>query len=136
MKKSQINEHDMTKKMLDVLRKPLIKEDVASESMNLTGPELEEEKKRFMEAVSNGANFEVFKVYPDSQNAVFAGNIDNTIEWQFTLSENQGLYITMNNVKLDDTTFQTLQKLLGYYKVWDNEWKNKIRTEYNRKDTI
>lgn len=128
---NQINEHDITKKMLDTIRKPLIVENEASDSIDLTGPELEEEKKEFMETVDPGTNFEVFKLYPQADNAVFAGNINNTIEWQFNLSEDNGLYVTLNNVRLDDSTFKTLQKLIGQYKNWSDKWKQKIRTEYN-----
>lgn len=131
MKNNQINEHDITKKMLSITRNSIIKEDSEpSEAIELTGVELDEEKKQFMEAVDNGTNFEVFKIYPKTENAIFAGNINHKIEWQFSLAEDNGLYVTLNNVKLDNPTFDTLKKLMGYYQNWSDEWKKKIRVEY------
>ena len=134
MKKNEINEHDITKQMLDVMRTPLIKEDEApSESIELSSSELEDEKKKFMETVDNGTNFEVFKIYPKAENVIFAGDINKKIDWQFSLAEDNGLYVTLNNIKLDGPTFDTLKKLMGYYKNWSDEWKRKVRTEYNNK---
>lgn len=131
MKKEQINEHDMTKKMLDTIRKPLITENVApSEGIDLSGRELQEEQNVFKDNVTEMVEFEVFKVYPQVNNVVFAGIIESSIEWQYSYHESNGVYITTNNLQLTDELVETVRKLKAYFGIWRANWAKKLATEY------
>lgn len=132
--KELIDEHDMTKKMLSIVRehKIITENTPVSEGIDLSGPELKEEQKKFRETISPRVDFSVFKIYPQASNVVFAGKFQdmNGMEWEFTLSETNGIYIKVNNLQLTKEAVVIIQKLFGYYQVWSNEWANKLATEY------
>jgi len=132
-----IFENDITKKMLSEIRgsnnKSLITEG-ANDEEDLSSAELSEEQKNFRDTVSPRVDFTGFKVYPKNKNVVFSGKFENMggLEWQFTLEDANGLYITANNVPFSDDTIATIKKLKGYYDNWADEWAQKLATEYNR----
>jgi len=137
-----LNEHDITRNMLNTIRrKPMISEGVINENLNqnndeedLTSSELSEEQAGFRDAVSPRVDFTGFKVYPNTKNVVFSGKFENMgeLEWQFTLEDADGLYISAENVPISDDAITTLKKLKGYYDNWADDWAQKLATEYNR----
>jgi len=131
-----LNEHDITKKMLGTIRKPILTEafNQNNDEEELTSSELSEEQSGFRSAVSPRVDFTSFKVYPNTKNVVFSGKFENMggLEWQFTLEDADGLYITAENVPISDDAIITLKKLKGYYDNWADDWAQKLATEYNR----
>jgi hypothetical protein len=130
------NEQEITKRMLSSIRKITINESVnrGSDEEELDAGELADEQAGFRDAVSPRVDFTSFKVYPKTKNVVFSGKFENMggLEWQFTLEDADGLYITANNVPLTDNNIITIKKLKGYYDNWADEWAKKLATEYNR----
>ena len=143
-----LNEQDITKQMLSNIRKITLNEEAGAEIVDgesfkkmdgedeeeLTSPELSEEQQGFRDAVSPRVEFTSFKVYPKSKNVVFSGKFNNLggLEWQFTLEDADGLYISASNVQMTNDSINTIKKLKGYYDNWADDWAKKIATEYNR----
>lgn len=141
MRNEQFDANDITKKMLSEIRKgnkPLVNKTFINENTNdeeeLSSSELSEEQKNFRDAVSPRVDFTGFKVYPKTKNVVFSGKFENMggLEWQFTLEDANGLYITANNVPFSNDSIDTIKKLKGYYDNWADDWAQKLATEYNR----
>jgi len=132
----KLNEHDVTRGMLNRIRKSILNEEFgkSSDEEDLTSSELSEEQASFRDTVSPRVDFTGFKVYPKNKNVVFSGKFSNMggLEWQFTLEDANGLYITANNVPMTDDTINTIKKLKGYYDNWADDWAKKLATEYNR----
>jgi len=138
-----LSEHDITKNMFKTMRGVIEYKNKSSlnESFNqnndeedLTSAELSEEQSGFRDAVSPRVDFTGFKVYPNTKNVVFSGKFENMggLEWQFTLEDADGLYISAENVPISDDAIITLKKLKGYYDNWADDWAKKLATEYNR----
>ena len=138
-----INQHDETRKRLDLIResniksttvKTLIKEQdfkVQEQKGELDPTELKEEEKKFRDTVTPRVKFNRFKLYPEAQNVEFSGEFtDNRVEWFFSLDDTQGVYVTTDMLQLREDTMKLLQKLIGYYKTWSEEWANRIAEEY------
>tara|TARA_R110000851_G_scaffold277247_8_gene430387 strand:- start:73 stop:522 length:450 start_codon:yes stop_codon:yes gene_type:complete len=138
MEKSNLNERDITKSMLSTIRNVILNEGTQNsvDEEELTSAELSEEQTNFRDTVSPRVEFTSFKIYPKTKNVVFSGKFDNMggLEWEFTLEDNNGLYITANNVAFSDDTIDTIKKLKGFYNNWADEWSKKLATEYNRGD--
>jgi hypothetical protein len=100
----------------------------------LSSAELSEEQKAFRDTVSPRVDFTGFKVYPNTKNVIFSGKFENMggLEWQFTLEDADGLYISGDNVPMTEDAITTIKKLKGYYKNWADDWAQKLATEYNR----
>jgi hypothetical protein len=122
-----LNEHDITKSMLNVIR-----EGVTNDVIDLTGGELQKQHDLFRDAISPRVDFNVFKIYPNNKNVVFSGKFQdmNGMEFQFSLEDTEGLYINASNLQLTDEVMTRLQRLKGFYKNWADEWSNKLATEY------
>ena len=133
-----MNRHDETRKILDLIResnkkptlgKTLIREQ--EEKGELDPTELKEEEKKFRDTVTPRVKFNRFKLYPEAQNVEFSGEFtDNRVEWFFSLDDTQGVYVTTDMLQLREDTMKLLQKLIGYYKTWSEEWANRIAEEY------
>lgn len=159
---SNHEEHDMTKKMLSTIRgdkTKKIEESVKSESLDestrsmlnklregkmlnenenevieLEGSELKAEHDKFRDTITSRVEFTVFNIYPDANNVVFGGkflDMDGA-EWQMTLEENNGVYITASNMQLTPDVVDRIQKLVGFYDSWADEWSTKLATEYKQ----
>lgn len=130
-----INENEITKKMLSEIRRPFILEQV-EEEQELDQGQLSEEQDNFRNTVSPRVEFTGFKIYPDAKNVVFSGNFQNLggLEWQFTLEDSNGLYISANNVPFSDEVIETIKKLKGYYDNWADTWAEKLATEYQTEE--
>lgn len=133
------NEHDITRGMLNTIRQDrFINENLdntsTSDEEELTSAELSEQQTNFRKTVSPRVEFTGFKVYPKNKNVVFSGKFENMggLEWEFTLEDTHGLYISANNVPFSDDTIETIKKLKGFYDNWADEWAEKLATEYNR----
>lgn len=126
---NRIDEHDMTKKMLNIIRENA---NPANDSIDLNGPELKSEQTKFMDQITPRVDFNVFKIYPNANNVVFSGKFQdmNGMEFQMSLEETDGLYINVSNLQMTDEALKRLQVLRGYYKNWANEWANKLASEY------
>ena len=131
-----INEQDFTRSMLNTIRENSneITTDNRSEEEELTSDELSEEQKSFRDTVSPRVEFSSFKIYPKNKNVVFSGKFETLggLEWQFTLEDTNGLYITATNVPISEETITIIKKLKGYYDNWASDWSEKLSTEYNR----
>ncbi len=137
--KTSEQEHDITRNILTIMRKDiLINEDIgattSSDEEELTSAELSEQQTNFRKTVSPRVEFTGFKVYPKNKNVVFSGKFENMggLEWEFTLEDTHGLYISANNVPFSNDTIETIKKLKGFYDNWADEWAEKLATEYNR----
>jgi len=139
MKKTMINEHDMTKRMLDTIRGGLLTEsnegnDVISPAQN--DPAYTEELKKFADTVDARVQITKFKIYPNDKNVQFDGRLDSGINFFMDVKAmNLSISITDEQggplrIYIDDNILKTLQKLDGYYKNWSDEWSNKLLTEY------
>lgn len=133
------HEHEITKSILNLIREDrFINENldntITSDEEELTSAELSEEQTNFRKTVSPRVEFTGFKVYPKSKNVVFSGKFENMggLEWEFTLEDTHGLYISANNVPFSDDTIETIKKLKGFYDNWADDWAEKLATEYNR----
>jgi hypothetical protein len=136
-----LNEHDITSNMLKAMRsasrhqnKSVLTEGTNSDEEELTSAELSEEQAAFRDTVSPRVDFTGFKVYPNTKNVIFSGKFENMggLEWQFTLEDADGLYISADNVPMSEDAITTIKKLKGYYDNWADDWAQKLATEYNR----
>ena len=46
------------------------------------------------------------------------------------MDDTRGVYITADLLQLSDDILKQIQKLVGYYKTWSDEWANRIAEEY------
>lgn len=155
--KENINEHDMTKKMMSILRggyqSKLIKEDVNQETNQELKPVADDQKdtlaptkgdavfndelKKLQDIVDPSAQISNFKIYPSDRNVFIEGRLlegqaeDSGIMFRMEL-KNRDIETSMNNIELDDDVSGVLNRLQGYYKNWCNEWAKKITTEFNQ----
>lgn len=130
-----INEHDMTKKMMETVRGGLLTENVESEGndvIELSGDERKAEEDKFRETIDSSAQISVFNIYPNANNVVFGGQIQGMggLEFQFTLEDTNGFYITGEHLQITDEVARKITQMKGYYDNWKDEWFQKLATEY------
>lgn len=125
-----LNEREIAKKMMMVIKENTS----AKDEEELTSAELSEEQEEFRSTVSPRVEFTSFKVFPKGKNVTFSGKFQNMdgLEWQLTLEDSDGLYITANSVQISDDSIAILKKLKGFYDNWADKWAKKLATEYNR----
>ena len=106
----------------------------AGEDRDLDDAEIKEEEDKFRQNVHNRVKFNKFKLYPTSQNVEWGGEFtDSRMEWNYSLDDSRGVYITNDLLQLDDDTLDVIKKLVGYYKAWSDDWATRIAEEYNNK---
>jgi len=104
----------------------------AGEDRDLDDAELKEEEDKFRGQVHNRVKFNKFKLYPRTQNVEWSGEFtDSRMEWNYSLDDSRGVYITNDLLQLDDDTLEVIKKLVGYYKAWSDDWATRIAEEYN-----
>ena len=148
--KENINEHDMTKKMMEVIRggyrSKLITEAEEQPSEDNTGGDqkdtispkegdavFNDEYKKLSEIVDPSVEITNFKIYPVDKNAIIEGNIlNNRAQFKMELSEDE-VKVDTGTIGLNDDNNEILKKFQGYFKNWKNEWAKKINTEFNQK---
>jgi hypothetical protein len=136
----KINEHDMTKRMMDVMRHGLLKEDDSEGNDVITptsnSPEYKEEAKKLADSVDPRVQITKFKIYPRDRDVQFEGRLDSGINFfMSTKAMKLKISITDENgqaiqIYMDSQLLQTVQKLLGYYENWNREWAQKLTTDY------
>ena len=136
-----INEHDMTKQMIDAMRvksvvdKRLIKEEEESPNEAL-GNDFEVElndveqdyfkkdKASFIEKVDPGAKITNYSVDKETENVIIGGTLANTMEWSY--SKDDGVQLgTPTGARYVDFTkedLKILNTLVNYYDLWRKEW--------------
>ena len=144
--KEIINEHDMTKKMMEVLRggfKKLIKEEEETETINVLPSDAEyKDQLAKLEAVHESGTITNFKIYPSDGNVVIDGGFlpnespESGIKFSMSLKAGE-IKIEMNGLNdLDADVSEVLQGLNGYYDNWSGEWWKKMKTEYAPKGNV
>lgn len=138
-----INEHDLTKKMINTLRgKNLITE--ADEGNDVITPSenndvYKNELKKISDTIDTGVQITKFKIYPKARDVQFEGRFDNGINFYMsTKAGKPSISITddTGNVRqmfIDDEIVDMIKKIEGYYENWKSEWAEKLNTEYKPK---
>jgi len=151
--KNSINEHDMTKKMMDIIRggykSRLISEadEMAPEpddyrdtlDVKKTDSVYKAELKKLQDIVDPRVEITNFKIYPQDSNVLMEGiflkgeNEDTGIKFRMSLAAGE-INITMSNIEVTDKVSLLLTKLKGYYENWVDEWALKLANEYKPKN--
>jgi len=141
--KQNINEHDLTKKMIDTLRgKNLLKEgDEGNDVISPTDGDdtFNDEAKKLGDTVDPRVQITKFKIYPKDRDVQLDGRLDMGINFNMSVKAMKlSISITEDNGKaksifVDKDLLLTLQKLNGYYENWTREWAQKLNTEYKPK---
>ena len=142
--KENINEHDMTKKMMDIIRggfKTRLNENEGQEdtlSPQQGDATFNDELKKLQDTVDPRVSITNFKIYPTDQNVIIEGiflrreSEDSGIHFKMDLAAGD-IETSMNNIDLSDKVSLLLQKLKGYYENWVDEWALKLANEYRPK---
>jgi hypothetical protein len=135
---TRINEHDITKRMIDTLRR--INEgdedsDVITPAKN--DPVYQEEHKKISDTVDPRVNITKFKIFPKDRDVQFEGRFDTGINF-FMSTRAMKLSISITDpegkpikIFVDADLISTIQKLNGFYENWTREWAQKLNSEYN-----
>tara|TARA_R110000823_G_scaffold296080_3_gene416080 strand:+ start:25341 stop:25922 length:582 start_codon:yes stop_codon:yes gene_type:complete len=101
------------------------------DAVKVSGADLSDEQDKIND-IEATATITSLTVYPESKNAVMTGNISgmNDAQFQFVLTDHDGLYLTANSMQIGKDDVVVLSKLQGYYTNWSKEWSTKIRKEY------
>ena len=137
----KINEHDMTKQMIDAMRvksvgsKRLIKEDEESTNSavgndfetalsDVEKDYFEKDKASFIEKVDPGAKINSYTVDTKTENVTMGGNLANTMEWSYSKSNGVelGTPVGSRYVNFTKDDLKVLNTLVNYYDLWKNEW--------------
>jgi len=157
--KENINEHDMTKKMMGIIRggfKSLLKEEEQS-MVPVEGNEGSEPKKvedvvtpvagdavfndelkKLRDTVTPRIKITSFKIFPTDENVIIDGAMEykesegTGIIFKMSLAAGE-VETTMNDIELNDNISVLLQKLKGYYENFRLEWSKKLPNEYRPK---
>lgn len=158
--KEHIDEHDMTKKMMSIMRggyKLLTENEDMGNPNNPINPPLDgvegsedsedtitpqkgdavfnDELKKLQETVDPRVKILSFKIYPVDENVVLEGVFlqreSEESGIKFKMSLSAGeIETSMTNIELSDKVSILLQKLRGYYENWVDEWALKLVNEY------
>ena len=141
--KEIINEHDITKKMLDTVRNHKMLTESEEGNDVITPSENDEayteEAKKLADTVDPRVQITKFKIYPKDRDVQFDGRLDSGINFSMsTKAMKLSISITDENgnpkqIFVDKELLATLQKLNGYYENWTREWAQKLNTEYKPK---
>lgn len=143
MERINLNEHDVTKKMINALRtKSLITE--ADEDKDVITPSegddvYNSELKKISDTVDPRIQVTKFKIYPKDRDVQFEGRLDSGINF-FMSTKAMKLVISITDdqdralkIFVDSDLISSIQKLNGYYENWTREWAQKLNTEYKPK---
>jgi hypothetical protein len=141
--KNRIDEHDMTKKMMETIRggfNKIIKEAVEGDTIDVLPQDAEfQDQLGKLRTVHGSASITNFKIYPNDGNVVIDGGFlpnetqDSGIKFSMGLKAGE-VKIEMNGQNdLDTQVSQILTKLEGYYDKWCEEWWPKMSNEYKPK---
>jgi hypothetical protein len=158
--KQNINEHDMTKNMMDIIRggyKNLLNEnenemnvpkedsvpsngDEDKDTITVTPEDAvyKDELKKLQGTVDPRVKITSFKIYPVDENVIMEGvflqreSEGTGITFRMSLAAGE-IETSMNDIELSDKVSLLLQKLKGYYENWIDEWALKVTNEYKSK---
>lgn len=143
--KELINEHDQTKKMLDIIRYGIKRINENDDSGDTISPAKNDsvyldEYKKLSDSVDPSLQIMKFKIYPKDRDVQLDGRLDSGINF-FMSTKAQKLKISITDdqeqavqIYLDDQLLTIIQKLSGYYENWKNEWAQKLNSEYKSKE--
>lgn len=134
-----LNEHDITKKMMDVMRNNKI--NLIRESDDEITPQpndsvYKDEVKKIMDTVDPRVQITRFKIYPRDREVQFNGKLDSGVNFFMSLKAMK-LSISISDdgdkatrIYLDDELIDSFRKLNGYYENWVREWSQKLLTDF------
>ncbi len=135
--KENINEHDMTKKMMDIVRggfkNKLITENEEDDFISPTPSDaiFQDQLKKLKDVVNSSAQITNFKIYPNDMNVIIEGTFlkratdDSGITFKMELT-GRDIETSMDNIDLDSKVNEILKRLTGFYEVWQEEWNRSI----------
>lgn len=143
MKQEIINEHDLTKKMLGVIRTPKVVKEAEEGNDVITPAEdsatFKDEAKKLADTVDPRVQITKLKIYPRDRDVQFDGRLDSGVNF-FMSVKAMKLSISITDesgnpkmIYVDNQLLNTIQKLNGFYENWTREWAQKLNTEYKQK---
>lgn len=146
MMKENINEHDFTKKMIEIMKggyksRLLNEADNQGDTLNVTPNDaiFGDELNKLRDIVDSRVEITNFKIYPLDKNVIIEGvfmkqeSPNSGIHFKMSLTAGN-IETTMNDIDLDDNVSDLLHRLKGYYEKWVREWATKITDEYKPKN--
>jgi len=142
--KENINEHDKTKEMMEILRggfkKIIAENDGQADTLSPKPGDavFNDELKKLQDTVDPRVSITNFKIYPIDRNVIIEGILlqreseDSGIHFKMNLAAGD-IETSMKDIELDDKVSLVLQKLKGYYENWVDEWALKLANEYRAK---
>lgn len=142
--KENINEHDKTKEMMDIIRggfKKIISENDGQYDTISPKPGdavFNDELKKLQDTVDPRVTITNFKIYPTDRNVIIEGTLlqreskESGIHFKMNLAAGD-IETSMQDIELDDKVSLVLQKIKGYYENWVDEWALKLANEYRAK---
>jgi len=161
--KELINEHDMTKKMMLIIRggykrlneadapiEPSVTDqnnpplDAVEDTADTISPKkgdsvFNDELKKLQDTVDPRVKITNFKIYPVDENVIIEGvflqreSQESGIKFRMSLAAGD-IQTSMTDIELSDKVSILLQKLKGYYENWVDEWALKLANEYRPKE--
>jgi len=142
--KQHINEHDMTKKMMDILRggyKDMLTEEVDNQKDTkdyaTNDPIYQEELKKIKETVDSSIEIDEFRSYidPNNKNVMMTGTmLFGKVRFRFELIRDEAELSTIEPYDLTTENNEKISKMIGYFKNWRDEWAKKITEEMKDKN--
>jgi len=142
--KQRINEHDMTKKMMDTLRggyKDMLTEEVDNQKdtkdYTTSNPIYQEELKKIKETVDSSIEIDEFRSYinPNNKNVMMTGTmLFGKVIFRFELIRDEAELSTIEPYDLTIENNEKISKMIGYFKNWRDEWAKKITEEMKDKN--
>lgn len=142
--KQRINEHDMTKKMMDILRggyKDMLTEEVDNQKdtkdYTTSNPIYQEELKKIKETVDSSIEIDEFRSYinPNNKNVMMTGTmLFGKVMFRFELIRDEAELSTIEPYDLTIENNEKISKMIGYFKNWRDEWAKKITEEMKDKN--
>ena len=142
--KQRINEHDMTKKMMDILRggyKDMLTEEVDNQKdtkdYTTSNPIYQEELKKIKETVDSSIEIDEFRSYinPNNKNVMMTGTmLFGKVMFRFELVRDEAELSTIEPYDLTIENNEKISKMIGYFKNWRDEWAKKITEEMKDKN--
>ena len=142
--KQRINEHDMTKKMMDILRggyKDMLTEEVDNQKdtkdYTTSNPIYQEELKKIKETVDSSIEIDEFRSYINSnnKNVMMTGTmLFGKVIFRFELIRDEAELSTIEPYDLTIENNEKISKMIGYFKNWRDEWAKKITEEMKDKN--
>lgn len=121
---SHRNEYDAMKTLLNITRS--YKNNINEGSIPQLQPqEIEDEKTRFVQAVTPTVEFGNFVPY--NNNIEWSGLlVKEKIKWTFSLDQSVGCFISCDATQLSDEVVRVLQNLKAFYDEWSKYWGEQI----------